>query len=198
MVSGAVNTIYLVRHGENPANLTREFSYRRVDYSLTEKGVLQARQTAEYLRGLGVDALYASPLRRAAQTATILGADLGLPVTEVEELREMNVGRLEDVPPTDESWALHDAVVDEWRAGRHDVTFPGGEDYHTLLARMRAALRQALVGREDQRIVLVGHGRRAAGRSGPLRRLRAPHRRGSTGGTCTLGEGLSRHAHTSV
>jgi broad specificity phosphatase PhoE len=158
MVSGAVNTIYLVRHGENPANLTREFSYRRVDYSLTEKGVLQARQTAEYLRGLGVDALYASPLRRAAQTATILGADLGLPVTEVEELREMNVGRLEDAPPTDESWALHDAVVDEWRAGRHDVTFPGGEDYHTLLARMRAALRQALAAREGQCIVLVGHG----------------------------------------
>jgi broad specificity phosphatase PhoE len=153
-----VNTIYLVRHGENPANLTREFSYRRVDYPLTEKGVLQAQQTAEYLRSAGVDALYTSPLRRAAQTAAIIGVDLGLPVTEIEELREVNVGWLEELPPTDESWALHDAVVDEWRAGRHEVTFPSGEDYHTLLARMRAALRQALAGREGQRIVLVGHG----------------------------------------
>jgi probable phosphoglycerate mutase len=34
-----MNTIYLVRHGENPANLTKEFSCRHVDYPLTEKGI---------------------------------------------------------------------------------------------------------------------------------------------------------------
>ena len=37
-----MNRIYLVRHGENTANLTKEFSHRRVDYSLTPKGILQA------------------------------------------------------------------------------------------------------------------------------------------------------------
>ncbi len=37
--------LFLVRHGENPANLTKEFSYRKVDYPLTKKGQLQARQT---------------------------------------------------------------------------------------------------------------------------------------------------------
>ncbi len=153
-----MNTIYLVRHGENPANLTRQFSYRRVDYPLTEKGVLQARQTAAYLRGIGLDALYSSPLKRAAQTAAIVGEALGLPVTEVEALREMNVGRLEDEPPTEENWALHDRIVEQWRAGEHEVAFPGGEDYVTLLARMRVALERALAGREGQRVALVGHG----------------------------------------
>jgi broad specificity phosphatase PhoE len=29
------NRLYLVRHGENVANLTKEFSYRQVDYALT-------------------------------------------------------------------------------------------------------------------------------------------------------------------
>jgi broad specificity phosphatase PhoE len=40
----------LVRHGENPANLNNEFSYKLVDYSLILKGRLQAQQTAEYFR----------------------------------------------------------------------------------------------------------------------------------------------------
>ena len=43
-----MNLVYLVRHGENPANLLKQFSYRKVDYPLTEKGVLQAEQTAAY------------------------------------------------------------------------------------------------------------------------------------------------------
>ena len=47
---GFINRIYLVRHGENRANLTKEFSYRLVDYPLTEKGILQAQQTARISR----------------------------------------------------------------------------------------------------------------------------------------------------
>jgi broad specificity phosphatase PhoE len=43
-----MTTLYLVRHGENLANITKEFSYRAVDYPLTPKGILQAEQTAEY------------------------------------------------------------------------------------------------------------------------------------------------------
>ena len=39
--------VFLIRHGENQANLTKEFSYRLVDYPLNAKGILQARQTAE-------------------------------------------------------------------------------------------------------------------------------------------------------
>ena len=37
-----MNRVYLVRHGENLAHLTKEFSYRKVDYPLTPKGVMQA------------------------------------------------------------------------------------------------------------------------------------------------------------
>ena len=44
-----MNHLYLVRHGENVANLTKEFSCCKVDYSLTAKGVLQAQQTAHAL-----------------------------------------------------------------------------------------------------------------------------------------------------
>jgi len=59
------NRLYLVRHGENLANLTKEFSYRQVDYSLTPKRVLQAQQTAACFTDKNIHEIYASPLKRA-------------------------------------------------------------------------------------------------------------------------------------
>ncbi|MCC6174119.1 MAG: histidine phosphatase family protein [Chloroflexi bacterium] len=160
------NILYLVRHGENPANLTREFSHRHVDYSLTERGIRQAEQTAAYFAALsrenggtgGVDAIFSSPLKRALQTAEIVGAATGHGVTVIEEFREINVGDLEGQPPTDAIWDYHDRILERWRDGEHTVCFPGGEDYLILLARVRRGLAQATAGRSGQRIVIVAHG----------------------------------------
>ena len=41
--------LYLVRHGQSVANVTWEFSYRRVDPPLTDLGIQQAQITAEHL-----------------------------------------------------------------------------------------------------------------------------------------------------
>jgi broad specificity phosphatase PhoE len=156
------NTLFLVRHGENPANLTREFSYKKVDYHLTEKGVRQAEQTARYFAAmhaeLPIDAIYSSPLKRALQTAEIIGAATGHPVTTIEGLREIDCGDFDGVPPTDEMWEHHDRILRGWRDGDHDARFPGGEDFHELRARARASLGQAVSGRAGQTIVLVAHG----------------------------------------
>jgi broad specificity phosphatase PhoE len=153
-----LNVVYLVRHGENPANITREFSHRRVDYPLTERGVAQARQTAAYFRDQAIDAIYSSPLRRAQQTADIIATALHLPVTILEDFRETNVGTLEDQPPTAAAWEQHDSVLASWSSGQREVAFPGGEDYHSLLARMRAGMATVLAGRDGARVVIVGHG----------------------------------------
>jgi broad specificity phosphatase PhoE len=153
-----MNRIYLVRHGENTANLTKELSYRKVDYSLTPKGELQARQTAEFFKGKRIDAIYTSPLKRAFETAEIIGGALGLRPTVLEEFREVNVGLLETLPPTAETWAEHDRIVRAWFEGQPELSFPEGEDYHTLARRMRAGLEIVLEGCEDRNIVIVGHG----------------------------------------
>ena len=71
-----MNRLFLVRHGENVANLTKEFSYRLVDRSLTDKGVEQARQTAVYFQDKSIHAVYTSPLKRAAETAARMGGRL--------------------------------------------------------------------------------------------------------------------------
>ena len=156
------HTLYVVRHGENPANLNREFSYKLIDYSLTPKGFRQAEDTATFFSNKGIHAIYSSPLKRALETAEAIARPLGLPITVVEEFRENNVGDLESQPVTDENWALHDRIIADWYAGCHDVSFPGGESFLGLLARIRAGLTQVLTevgdAQEAQRIVLVAHG----------------------------------------
>jgi len=151
------NTVYLVRHGENVANLTREFSHRRIDYSLTEKGIEQARQTADFFRDKDIHAIYASPLKRAKETAHIIAEALELEVTVLEQFREVNVGTLETLPPTRENWEWHNRIVMEWFQGRPEVTFPEGENYHSLLGRMRNGLEEATAGRNGQNIIVIGH-----------------------------------------
>jgi broad specificity phosphatase PhoE len=153
-----VNTLYLVRHGENPANIDKQFSYRLVDYSLTPKGVLQAQQTAEFLRDKRIHAIYTSPLKRALETALIIGGTLGRAVTILEDFREINVGTLEGQPPTIENWRLHNQVLRDWFNGRPESSFPEGENYPMVLERVRRGLTAVLRGRENQNLVVVAHG----------------------------------------
>jgi probable phosphoglycerate mutase len=156
--NSATNRLFLLRHGENPANLNKEFSSRLVDHPLTEKGVLQARQTADYFAGKKLQAVYSSPLKRAAQTAGIIAGRLGLEVVVMEVFREIDVGSLEGRPATAADWALHARIMDDWFDGRNEAAFPGGENYADLWARMRAGLSAATDGRLGQRILVVGHG----------------------------------------
>ncbi len=153
-----MSQIYLIRHGENYANLTKEFSHRRVDYSLTEKGRLQAAQTARFFQDKPIDAIYTSPLRRALETAETIAAAVDLPVTVMENFREVNVGALEDEPPTPASWRLHDEIMDAWRAGQHEVSFPSGENYLTLRTRLQQGLALLAQTHPQGRVIVVAHG----------------------------------------
>lgn len=153
-----MTTLYLVRHGENRANLTKEFSCRKVDYSLTPKGVLQAEQTARALQGKDIAAVYSSPLRRAYETAQPLADALGLPVNIMEAFRELNVGDLEGQPPTAEAWELHNSVLDAWRRGELEMAFPGGENYLQMWQRVAAGLREVVERHPDEAIAIFAHG----------------------------------------
>src|SRR6185369_16506319 len=72
--------ILLVRHGESEGN-AQERMQGSSDFPLTERGRTQARALAAWLgsQGLGLQATYASPLRRAWETAEILSANGAAP-----------------------------------------------------------------------------------------------------------------------
>jgi broad specificity phosphatase PhoE len=149
--------LYLIRHGENKANLTREFSHRLVDYPLTPRGILQAQQTAAYFRSFPIRHIYASPLKRAMETAAIIAQPLELEVRILEHFREINVGILEQ-QPTAENWELHDRIFYGWLEGQTDVTFPEGENYITLFSRMSAGLQEVITHDPEGPHIIVGHG----------------------------------------
>lgn len=150
--------LLLIRHAENPANVTHEFSYRLIDYSLNEKGRLQAQQTAAFLASEPIAAVWASPLKRAVETAAPIAAAHGLAIQQSDDFREVNVGSFEG-HSTPENWARHDEIVLDWMVN-HNTTrrFPDGENYDQLLARFRRGLRQMLDHAPGQTQVLVGHG----------------------------------------
>lgn len=151
--------VYYVRHGENKANLTREFSYKKIDYSLTERGIKQAQATARALGGKGICAIYCSPLKRAVQTAEIIGSKLNLEPIHVEEFREVNVGSLEGQEPTEQNWAIYNGIMRDWREGKKTERFPDGESFVELNSRAREGLLKVMRSSVNcLNIAVVGHG----------------------------------------
>src|SRR4051812_23726448 len=86
-------TIYLVRHGQSHGN--HPVDTYGLDKELTEKGHQQAKEAAKNLKKIKFDAIFASPLRRAQQTAKIIAEEHKLAVLTKDALRERFRGVLE-------------------------------------------------------------------------------------------------------
>lgn len=83
--------LYLVRHGETDANVEHRFAGWSDD-PLNERGRGQVGSLAGRFIDRGVERVYASPVRRAAETAGILGKQLSAPIQTVNDLREIELG----------------------------------------------------------------------------------------------------------
>lgn len=81
--------LVLVRHGE-PEIITHDPN--GADPALTEKGQAQAAAVGRYLAAESFDALWASPMRRAVQTAEPLAANLGMEIQLDERFAEFDRG----------------------------------------------------------------------------------------------------------
>ncbi len=105
--------ILLVRHGETDWNRDRRVQ-GHTDVPLNDEGRRQARALAEELGEGAFDAVYASDLARARETAEILAAPCGLDVTQLEALREKNFGTWEGLTDTDVLDRFPDAGPRAW------------------------------------------------------------------------------------
>ncbi|MHC5903824.1 histidine phosphatase family protein [Streptomyces sp. S6] len=89
--TGRGRRVILWRHGQTAWNVERRFQ-GTTDVALTQTGVSQARRAARLLASLKPDAIVASDLSRAADTAAELGALTGLEIAHDEALRETYAG----------------------------------------------------------------------------------------------------------
>ena len=86
--------ILAIRHGESEADILNVHE-GRADFALTERGHRQAEAMAAYVaEHFQLTKIYASTLKRAAQTAGHLSERTGLPVTFDPDLMEFNNGLL--------------------------------------------------------------------------------------------------------
>jgi 2,3-bisphosphoglycerate-dependent phosphoglycerate mutase len=158
-----VTTIHLARHGETDWN--RDLRWQgHADPPLNDVGREQARVLAESLAATGLTAVYSSDLRRAFDTAGIVAARLGLPVTVDPRLREIDVGSWEGFTLAEIADASPEAVVRWEQHGEH--TWEGGETHDQMFARVRAAVRAIAERHDGEEVLVVAHG-------GPIRALKA-------------------------
>ena len=85
----AIVHLYLLRHGQSHVNLTDLTATHR-DSPLTDTGREQAQRAAEYISAeIEPDAIYASTVARAAETATIVASECKRTVQSDDRLREI-------------------------------------------------------------------------------------------------------------
>lgn len=128
--------IYLIRHGETEWNASGRFQ-GRLDSPLTERGKSQAAACGRRLSSLGVefDAVFASPLGRTRQTASIITSHGGFPETQFDErLAEVSVGSWDGLTQfdIDAQWPglLYGSTQFDWF-----FRSPDGESYQAAFER---------------------------------------------------------------
>jgi probable phosphoglycerate mutase len=114
--------VWLVRHGDCYDGITGE------DPELSPRGREQAARLGERLRRIRVDAVYASPMRRARETADAITGDARVDARLVEVHTELEDGHV------------------------HPAEMPDD-----VLARMREAVSDVVAAHPGGRVVIVGH-----------------------------------------
>jgi len=143
--------LLLIRHGL-PVRI--EDAGEPADPPLTEEGWEQARRLADWLADERVDAVYASPLRRARETAEPLAAAHGLEVVVDDELAEFDRDAHFYIPfeelreLKDERW--HRMISGDWEYGEVDP--------QTFREVVVGAVERVIETNPSRRVAIVCHG----------------------------------------
>ena len=149
--------LVLVRHGEASPPSPQDANY---DPPLSERGRRQAHLLAKRLAQVPIHALYASPLRRAQETAAAVSAATGLPVVTMSDLREVDidVGQLRAAYGQAEREAVIEDMARKLLTRACWDILPGFEPSHSFRLRVRRALAHIVSRHPGQRVVVVCHG----------------------------------------
>jgi broad specificity phosphatase PhoE len=149
--------LYLSRHGRTHWNELGRFQ-GRTDVPLDDAGRMQARELAEQLRGR-VEAIVASDLLRASESAHIVGETLKIPLLALDpDLRERGYGIFEGLTRLE----CEQRFPELWSQRKKDRNLepPGGEPRGRVIERMQCALARAiaLMRGRYQNGLIIGHG----------------------------------------
>lgn len=148
--------ILLIRHGETLWNKLGKFQ-GSVDIELSEDGRKQARALKKVLKN-DFQAVYASPLTRAMETAHILCEGTSLQAIPCEGMKEINFGAWEGLT-FNEIKNNYPEEFNAWRADEKEGPLVGG-DLSLLNASLRAAeaIRTVAENHQGEKVLIIAHG----------------------------------------
>jgi broad specificity phosphatase PhoE len=146
---------FLIRHGQTGWN--KEARFRgRVDIELDEAGMRQAEAVADRLAQCGAAAIYSSPLKRALMTAEPIARRVGLEVSPLEGINDMNFGVWQG-RSVDEVREQDKELFEIWRQDPDRVRIPGGETLEEVRNRVAAVVDDLAARYDDGTVLLVTH-----------------------------------------
>jgi broad specificity phosphatase PhoE len=152
-----VSRLLLARHGQSVSNAVRRFQGVQ-DVALSELGARQAEALGQAIRRLPIAAVYTSPLERARRTAEIAAAGLGVPLTPVDDLRELSLGDWEG-RTVEEIRALPGDPYEQWVRDPVACLPPGAEPLPEVQARVVSAMADIAAAHPNgQQVLVVCHG----------------------------------------
>ncbi len=142
--------LLIIRHG---LPVRRELTEGVADPELAPEGREQADLLARYLESERIDAIYASPLARARETAAPLAAALGVDVRISSGVAEWDQNSPEYVP-VEELKAANDPRWQAMLAGEWE----SDESEEDFRARMLDAIETIIGDHQGDRVAIVCHG----------------------------------------
>jgi len=148
-----------VRHGQSKGN--HPIDTYGLDRELTEKGHQQAKEAAKNLKRFKFDAIFASPLVRAQQTAKIIAEEHKLAILTKDALKERYHGVLEGKgidELRDELKKYYEMRVnlpyDKWKKV---VMAKGRETDEEVISRFLTTIREIAVAYPGKNVLIIGH-----------------------------------------
>jgi len=147
--------VLLIRHGETHFNIQKRFQ-GFMDSPLTEKGIAQAKLLSERLKNTHIDVIYTSSLGRAVETAALIKGDKDIKIIENDNLREMNLDRMEGYT-TDELMISHKEQYHNFWNDPDKFIPDGGETFEELRERISKEISKIVKKHRGQTIAIVSH-----------------------------------------
>jgi probable phosphoglycerate mutase len=146
----------LLRHGQTQSNVIGALDTAIPGAPLNPLGLRQAAAVPIALTGREIDAISASTIERAQQTAAPLAEDRDLTVDIRDGLREIAAGDLEMLSDHT-SQGIYTATAFAWAKGDRELRMPGAETGLQFFDRFDAAIGDILATKAKV-VVAVSHG----------------------------------------
>ncbi len=147
--------IFLIRHGATVLTAEDRFA-GATDVPLSDEGREQARRLALRLAGESIGAVYASPLGRTVETASILAEPHQLEPQKRDGLREISHGRWEQMTRVEVEATFPDEAAD-WEKDPYTFAPLNGESGLAVTARALPVLIEIVRTHPGENVLVVSH-----------------------------------------